>query len=76
MGEDHIWTAEELERLTPEGRDRVVKVSIVTNLSKVPPELLERIRATGRRLLAERGVIPPEPEITDRPETPSGEASA
>ena len=76
MAEDHIWTAEALERLTPEERDRVVKASIVTDLSKVPPEFLERIRATGRRLLEERGVIQREPEVTDRPEPPSGEASA
>ena len=76
MADDHIWTAEELERLTPDERDRVVKASIVTDLSKVPPEILERIRATGRRLLEERGVIPPEPEVTDQPEPPSGEARA
>src|SRR5687767_9646474 len=63
MADDHIWTAEELERLTPDERDRVVKASIVADLSKVPPEFLERIRATGRRLLEERGVIPPETEI-------------
>ena len=74
VADDHIWTAEELERLTPDERDRVVKASIVTDLSKVPPECLERIRATGRRLLEERGVIPREPEVTDRPEPPSGEA--
>jgi hypothetical protein len=62
MADERIWTAEDLERLSPEERDRVVKASIVTDLSTLPPEFVERIRATGRRLLEERGVIPPESE--------------
>jgi hypothetical protein len=57
MTDDRIWTAEELERLSPDERDRIVKEGIVTDLSQVPPDFLARARAKCRALLEERGVI-------------------
>ncbi len=39
------WTAEELERLTPEEQDEVFEASIVRGLDEVPPEFLERVRS-------------------------------
>ena len=57
MADQRIWTAAELEALTPDERDRVVKEGMVTDLSQVPPDVLARYRAKGRALLEERGVI-------------------
>lgn len=58
MAEERTWTAAELEQLTPDERHRVVNDGVVTNLADVSPEFLDRVRAKGRALLAERGVIP------------------
>ena len=41
----NIWTAEELEKLTPAEKDAEFQASIVTDLSEVPPEYLERVRS-------------------------------
>jgi hypothetical protein len=60
MAEDHLWTAAELEQLTPNERDRVVKAGMVTDLSKLPPDLVDRVRARGRRLLEQRGIAVPD----------------
>lgn len=57
MADDHIWTAAELERLTPEERQRLLNERVVTDLSEVPPEFLARVRAKGRALLEERGLV-------------------
>lgn len=39
------WTAEGLERLTPEEQDEVFEASIVGGLDEVPLEFLERVRS-------------------------------
>lgn len=41
---DKVWTAEELERLSPAEQDAVFEASLVTDLSAVPPEFMARIR--------------------------------
>ena len=56
---DGIWTAEELERMSPDERQRLFDESVVTDLTQVSPEFLARVRAKGRALLAERGIIAP-----------------
>jgi len=57
MADDRVWTAEELERLSPDERDRIVREGTVSDLSQVPADFLARARAKGRALLEERGVI-------------------
>jgi hypothetical protein len=59
MADDHIWTAAELERLTPDERHRVINEGIVTDLDQLSPDFLARVRAKGRALLEERGLIAP-----------------
>lgn len=59
MTDDRIWKAEELEKLSPDERDRIVKEGTVRDLSQVPDEFLARARAKGRALLEEHGVITP-----------------
>lgn len=54
---DRTWTAAELEGLTPDERDRIVKDGTVGDLSQVDPDFLARARAKGKALLEKRGVI-------------------
>lgn len=58
MADDRIWTAAELEQMTPNEHHRIVSEGIVTDLDQVSPEFLERVRAKARSLLEERGIIP------------------
>lgn len=51
-----IWTVAEFEKLTPAEQDAEFQASIVTDLSEVPPEFLDRIRS---RLLSRTS--PPNP---------------
>ena len=60
MPDERLWTAAELERLTPEERQHLVNERVITDLSHVPPEFLAKVRARGRALLKERGVISPQ----------------
>lgn len=57
MAEDRIWTAAELEQLTPDERQRLLNERVVTDLSEVSPEFLAKVRTKGRTLLEERGLI-------------------
>jgi len=39
-----VWTAEEIEKLTPAEQDDLFDRSVVTDLSDVPPEFLARVK--------------------------------
>lgn len=41
---DKVWTAEELEQMTPAERHALFRASVVTDLSQAPEELLARAR--------------------------------
>ena len=60
MRDDKLWTAAELERLTPDERLRVFNEGIVTDLDQLSPEFLNRVRAKGSALLVERGLVAPQ----------------
>ena len=47
-----IWTAEELERMTPAEQDAIFDASIARNLDDVPKEFLARVRARFETHLA------------------------
>lgn len=49
---EKVWTAEELERLSPAERDEIFQASIVRDLDDVPPEFLERVRARVEQRIA------------------------
>lgn len=55
VADDHLWTAEELERLTPHDRQRLLDERVVTDLSSLAPDVVERIRQRGRALMEQRG---------------------
>lgn len=44
MEGDRIWTAAELEQLTPDERDRVIRAGFVTDPAKIPAAVIERAR--------------------------------
>lgn len=50
MGQ-RIWTAEEIERMTPEERRALFESRVVTDLSQVPEGFLERVRARTEKLI-------------------------
>ena len=54
-----VWTAAELEQMTPAERQAIFDASIVTDLDQVPPEFLARVRARAERIIAQT-------ESTDR----------
>ena len=47
--ERKIWTAAELEKLSPAERREISQAAIVADLSEVAPEFLERARDSARR---------------------------
>ena len=47
--ERKIWTAAELDKMTPAERREISQAAIITDLSEVPPEFLERARDSARR---------------------------
>lgn len=57
MAKDRIWTAAELEQLTPDQRAAVIRERVVTDVDELDPDLLERARAYGRDLLEARGAL-------------------
>lgn len=44
MDVDRIWSAAELEVLTPDERAAVVRAGFVTNPDDIPSELIDRVR--------------------------------
>ena len=48
-----IWTAAELEQMSPAERKAIFDASIVTDLDQVPPEFLARVRARVEKIIAE-----------------------
>ena len=54
-----VWTAAELESLTPAERHDLFEASIVTDLDQAPPALLARARASVERLMAEADTAQP-----------------
>ena len=47
---DKIWTAEELEAMTPAEQDAIFESSLITDPSQVPEAFLERVRRRTRQI--------------------------
>lgn len=43
--ERKVWSAEELERMTPAEQDAIFESSLIDRLDDVPPEFIERVRS-------------------------------
>jgi hypothetical protein len=57
MDAAEVRKAAEVERLTPDERQRLVNERTYTDLSQIPEDFVAKARAEGRRLLVERDVI-------------------
>lgn len=53
----HAIPAEELERMSPDERSRILQERSRATLEDLDPEFRARAEATGRRLLEERGLL-------------------
>lgn len=53
--DDRIWSAADLEKLTPAERQRLLDERVVTDLSTLPDDFVDRIRRKGRALMEQRG---------------------
>lgn len=47
-----VWTAEELERMSPAEQDEAFEAGIVTDLDEVPTGFLDRIRRRAQERIA------------------------
>lgn len=50
---DKVWTAEELEAMTPAEVDAIFEASLITDLAEVPEDFLERVRSRTSRHIVE-----------------------
>lgn len=50
--EPKVWTADELERMSPAEQDAVFEAGVVTDLDSVPAEFLERVRRRAQERIA------------------------
>jgi hypothetical protein len=51
-----VWTAQELERLSPAEQDAIFESSVVTDLDQVPAEFLNRVRERLQARIAQRDI--------------------
>ena len=57
-----IWTAQEMETMSPAERDAIVRAGFETDLTNVSPELLERTRSKIRaHIEVNEGTTPAQP---------------
>jgi hypothetical protein len=54
-----VWTAAELEQLTPAERHEIFEASIITDLEQAPAALVARAQARVERLIAETDTSQP-----------------
>lgn len=50
---DKVWSAEELEAMTPAEQDALFESSLITDPAQVPEAFLERVRDRARRRIAD-----------------------
>ena len=61
MAADRVWTAKEMEAMSPDERARVVAAGFRDSLEGLDPEFRARVEAKSRRLAEERGLLDSEP---------------
>lgn len=57
MNGSKIWSAEELERMTPSERQAIVRAGFETHLTTAPPSLIERARRRIEAHIADNRAI-------------------
>lgn len=56
MDADRVWTAAEMELMTPDERARIVAAGFRESLDGLDPDFRDRVEAKSRRIVAERGL--------------------
>ncbi len=60
MGKDRIWTAAEMELMSPDERARLVVEHSLPSLDGLDPEFRARVEAKSWRIVQERGLLDPD----------------
>ena len=57
MSSREVWTAEELELLSPDDRARLVRDGMLASLDDLDPAFRARVEAKSRRVAEEHGFL-------------------
>lgn len=57
MSSREVWTAEELELLSPDDRARLVRDGMLASLDDLDPAFRARVEAKSRRVAQEHGLL-------------------
>jgi len=57
MHVDRVWTAKEMELLTPDERAKLIGEHSASSLDGLDPEFTDRVKAKSRRIVEERGLL-------------------
>ena len=57
MSADRVWTATEMESMSPDERARIVADGFLDSLDGLDPELRARVEKKSRRIAAEYGLL-------------------
>lgn len=57
MPDRKVWTAAEMELMTPDGRARLVRQGQLASPDQLDPEFRARVEAKGRRIAGEYGLL-------------------
>lgn len=61
MSQRKVWSAAEMELMSPNERARVVREGQLDSLDDLSPEFRARVEATSRRIAEEHGLLDVEP---------------
>ena len=61
MSPRRIWTATEMELMSPDERARIVREGQLSSLDELDPEFRARVEATSHRIAEEYGLLNTEP---------------
>lgn len=61
MAADRIWTAAEMELMSPDERARLVRSGMLSSLDALEPGFRARVEEKSRRLAEEYGLLDSEP---------------
>ena len=57
MSPRKVWTAAEMELMSPDERARIVRQGQVTSLDELDPAFRSRVEAKSRRIAEEHGLL-------------------
>lgn len=61
MASERVWTAAEMELMSPDERARLVQEGMLSSLDELAPDFRARVEAKSRRIAEEYGLLDTEP---------------